>query len=1083
MNNLITNQERLLNEVIENLIPHTSNLSFLIGYFYFSGFAELNEKLEDKKLRILVGMDIEKDLSNKFKEVALIYEKSKKYNSEKEIREDFFAGLVEIINETDIYDKKINQKIFKMFVGKLKDGSLEVRKTKEKNHSKLYIFEKEEGHNEGGEYPGAIIVGSSNLSYSGLRERREVNVILRDKNYFNEAQTFFNEIWEDSIEILNKDNIDLFNDNIEKKIWIDKLPKPYLLYVRVLDEYFSIIKKESIKLPYSITDMRFYDFDYQSDAVGNALKMIEKHNGVIIADVVGLGKSVIASTVAHNLNIKTIIITPPHLKEQWEEYSELFGLNSNIYTSGSIFKALERHFDSKEKLIIVDEAHKYRNEDTNNYADLHKLCQGNKVILLSATPFNNKPADIFSMVKLFQIPSRSTIRTVDNLYEKFHQVILDYETLQKKGKKNKISDNELKSKIKKISNEIRNLINPFVIRRTRIDLSTIKRYKADLDKQNISFPTVENPILLEYDLGDLSSLYRETLQKLVSEKEKGGFLGARYKSITYLKNFNKYKDKITAEFGDYNLFKQSQVNLAELMKKRLVRRFESSVFAFKCSLENMIKSTETIIQWYEKSKLVPIYKKGDLPDMETILDISSDEIDDFPFDKDFDEIFNEKISNLKEKGLITIPANEFKVAFIEDVKKDLKLLKGIYEQWFKDGIAFDPKLEVFKGIIKKKLTEEPERKIIVFSQFNDTANYLYKMVKDDFAVFKYSSKEANRKNKQIIMKNFDAGYSIDKQTNDYSLLIATDAISEGYNLNRAGAVFNYDIPYNPTRVIQRLGRINRINKKVFNSLYIYNFFPTDIGEKEVRIQTISKLKLSVIQALLGSDVRIFDSKEELQSFFNDEYKTTNEDNEELSWDVEYLNFIEDLRKNAQKRIDKARQIPKRVRIRRKKNFERKGVLIFAKKGKDYIFKFGNNQEIVSLTTQEALGIFKSEIDEKSLSVSEKFEIIYQKIKSQLFEHKEAVRIDKKVSETILKIETLKGKFKEKKDYLDILQYVIKELNALPEKYMKMIRKINNEEGLEYLMNIASKEYLDKIIETANNIDEGTEELIFSEELS
>ena len=155
-----------------------------------------------------------------------------------------------------------------------------------------------------------------------------------------------------------------------------------------------------------------------------------------------------------------------------------------------------------------------------------------------------------------------------------------------------------------------------------------------------------------------------------------------------------------------------------------------------------------------------------------------------------------------------------------------------------------------------ELSRPDNKKILVFTEFADTADYLFSRLKDkNYKAFKYTSKQGSQKeNKKILKEEFDA--SSEKQKNNFRILIATDAIAEGYNLNRAGTVINYDIPYNPTKVIQRVGRINRINKKVYDEIFIYNFFPTVIGEKEVRTKKITSLKMSMFKALFGDDLSL-----------------------------------------------------------------------------------------------------------------------------------------------------------------------------------------------------------------------------------
>ncbi len=1067
----ITNQEKLLTEVINNILPSTEKLYMLVGYFYFSGFEELYKKVTDKKIKILIGLEVEKDILNKIKEVEFIQELN---ISRGKIRDNFNRSLVSIFNDTDYFDSEEKQNAFRLFLKKIKDGTLEIKKTTQPNHAKLYIFKHKDEYSQGGETPGTVITGSSNLSRSGLKDRCEINVILRDE--YDEAYNIFKNLWKNAVDIVNKNNIDEFLTEVIEKIWIDKLPKPFLIYIRVLEEFYSFTKTTSIKHTSQISK-KYLDLKYQIDAIAQALGIIEKHSGVIIADVVGLGKSIISSVVAHNLRLKTIIIAPPHLVAQWEDYRFDFDFNAKVYSSGAIKDALKENDEEEEKLIIIDEAHKYRNEETKDYANLHKLCQGNKIILLSATPFNNRPQDIFSMIKLFQIVTKSTIQTVDNLSYQFRQLVKDYKAIQKAQRENNL---EMKQEIKELADNIRSILWPVVIRRSRLDLEAIKEYKEDLKKQKLSFPKVNPPELLEYDLGTLSKLYRDTLEKIAPEDENIGFIGARYKPVVYLKNIEKYKKEIGEEFGDEQLFRQSQINLAKFMRRLLVRRFESTVYAFKRSLDSIIESSEIILTWYNKLGKVPIYKKGNLPDIDSLIDEYENDL----FKSIEDIVNDEQLKKYYEKGLRLIDKKEIKKQFVEDVEKDIALLKEIRDEWFKDGIKQDPKVTHFKKIITDELKKKPNRKILVFTEFADTAEYLYEKLPKSQNVFKYTSADASKTNKRIIKENFDAGEK--EQKNDYDILIATDAISEGFNLHRAGTVFNYDIPYNPTRVIQRVGRINRINKKVFDELFIYNFFPTATGEKETRIKQISTLKIALIHALLGEDTKVLTSDEELRSYYKNQYLALAKQEEELSWDVEYRNLLNDIRLTQPKVIEEAMKIPKRTRIKRTVKKDKKGVIIFARKGSEYTFKFGISPEEYSILSQEhALNLFKAEIGESPETVSKGFEKIYQNIKNNLFLKKSQVPYDKGRREAIDKIIVLKEKLPKYRDYLEDLQYVLEKLDSLPERYAKQIRAISErklKEDIDELKKDVPHKYLMDLRQKASNIEDEEESLIISEEL-
>ena len=429
---IITNQETLLGDVINNILPSCNNVYLLAGYFYFSGFKEIYKALSDKKIRLLVGMDLERDMANKINEVEHLNIGSP---SNAMVKDQYYKGLVEAFNETDNFDSQDAVEAFTLFITKLGDGSLEIRKTKQPNHAKLYLFENKPEYAQGGDFPGTVITGSSNLTRSGLAGQFEVNVVFRDGNYNYCKKEIFDKLWTDEFSL--KIDFNDFTKNVIEKTWLPCNFTPYHMYLRVLHEYFSMVEDKGYKMPASITNQKYLNLKYQIDIINYSIEKLQQHSGVIVADVVGLGKSIVASAIAHNLRLKTIIIAPPHLKEQWDEYRHEFDFNALVFGSGSIQEALKAINSDEERLIIVDEAHKYRNGLTEDYADLRKLCVGNKVLLLTATPFNNKPQDIFTMISLFQLAAKSTIRTEENLSEKFVLLSREYKNIKNNQKEKK----------------------------------------------------------------------------------------------------------------------------------------------------------------------------------------------------------------------------------------------------------------------------------------------------------------------------------------------------------------------------------------------------------------------------------------------------------------------------------------------------------------------------------------------------------------------------------------------------------------------------------------------------------------------
>jgi superfamily II DNA or RNA helicase len=1080
-NTFITNQGKLLSEIINGILPKTSAVDILVGYFYFSGYQLLSQGLKDKHIRILVGLDVDIQITKSIREIDTF---NSKRQSRGKMRDDYYEQFINLFNNSDFLDSAVKLESFKLFYDKIKNGTLEIRKTENPCHAKMYIFDYNAENSEGGEDPGNVITGSSNLSYAGLEGRIEINSRFKDKQTHIDAKKIFNELWDTSVIVVDKDNVPEFEEKVIKHIWYEKLYSPYLMYLRVLDEYFAIPSKEHIITPYDITDGRYVNLKYQTDAVQLALQSIENHNGVIIADVVGLGKSIIASTIARNLGLKCIVICPPHLKQQWEVYKDEFSLQASVFTSGKIESALD-HFKEvahrgEKFLIIIDEAHRYRNEYIKDYALLHNLCSANKVVLLTATPFNNRPSDIYSMLKLFQIPGKSSLKTVQNLGATFQNLISTYKKLTEAQREGSITKEEINAEAERISGQIRSIISPLVVRRSRIDLQQIPSYRDDLEIQHIKPVIPDDPIELKYDLSKHKNLYLNTLDLINSKEDVDDgvyrFKSARYAPALYVKpdmadELAKYLEDKTGV--QYHMLIGRQRNVSDFMRKLLVQRFESSVAAFKASLSSMIRSSESVLDWIKKGNEVPVFKKGNLPDIEDFYEISEDGLQ--PIIDAFDLY--------EQKGLFTIPMRFIKDEFVEDIKSDIALLRKIQEQWFgkSNQILFDPKLEAFRITLGNLRKKDKRRKIIVFSAYADTVDYLGEALQADgnpLRVMKYTSKDASSGSKNMIRANFDAGLRTEMQKDDYDVLIATDAISEGYNLHRAGAIFNYDIPYNPTRVIQRIGRINRINKKVFEHLYIYNYFPTEVGEAETRTREISTLKMAMIHAIMGEDTKALTKDEEVQSFFVERYRQELANSEVASWDSKYRSLLEQMK--GTEAYQSALRIPHRARIARKVDKPRQGVLMFGKKGNDYVFKINNEEGITLLSAEEAIALFEAETTESPFEVTKQFDERYQNLKVHLFMEDTEDKYNDAVGEAINKIKLIKKNKSLPADYISDLLSALR-FDALTGFEIRFINQLKAKD-YKTLPNVISHAYIVRQLETEAQIEEGEESLILTEEI-
>lgn len=425
MSNFITNSPtRLLKKRLLDILSKSKELKFLVGFFYFSGLKELYEGLKnnpDVILKVLVGLNVDKTIYG-----LIEHGSDEKRLSDDERVHRFLVSIKNSIN-TEYFDNRDFYEQVRFFLHLIKNDRLVIRKTYEPNHAKLYIFKLEQTQVA---RDSLFITGSSNLTSSGLTRPQEFNVEISDYGT-DEAEEYFDNLWQKAIPITE--------DDITKKRLVEILEKetlikeitPFEAYALVLKTYLDTYKGKSLgqRVIDVLKENGYRPYRYQLDAVSQALSIIDQNNGVIIADVVGLGKTVIACAVAFELKKRGIVIAPPGLigdrkgSEGWKKYLEEFHLTKlgwDAFSLGDLEGVSEFVLRAKDiEVVIVDEAHRFRNQDTKDYELLKNICRGRTVILLTATPFNNRPADIFSFLKLFITPKKSTITLTDDLEFRF----------------------------------------------------------------------------------------------------------------------------------------------------------------------------------------------------------------------------------------------------------------------------------------------------------------------------------------------------------------------------------------------------------------------------------------------------------------------------------------------------------------------------------------------------------------------------------------------------------------------------------------------------------------------------------------
>lgn len=383
-----------LSDRLNTVLTNSDYFDVLVGYFRITGFYLLKEKLEDiKEIRILIGLGADIETVRTMD----IFEQSGA-NATRKVQQ----LIKDEFNKNDDDNLEMENGVFK-FCEWIKSGKLKIRMCYEKNvHAKLYIIRKNPEIVP--DQFGNLITGSSNFTYNGLDKNVEFNVELKDQSNVQYALNFFEELWNDSKDITE----DILN-TINNDTWMNRNITPYELFLKMLFVYFEE-EIDSRKNDYPWPD-GYMDLQYQSDAVTQARKILARHGGVIISDVVGLGKTYIAAMLGKLLDGRKLFIVPPVVKDNWESVLSDFDykMSDKVVSLGIVNQLADMDDIASYKYVFIDEAHRFRNVSSTEFQYLKKICYGKGVILITATPQNNTILDIANLITLFQDSRNSSI--------------------------------------------------------------------------------------------------------------------------------------------------------------------------------------------------------------------------------------------------------------------------------------------------------------------------------------------------------------------------------------------------------------------------------------------------------------------------------------------------------------------------------------------------------------------------------------------------------------------------------------------------------------------------------------------------
>ncbi len=842
---VIDNEKILLSDELARILPKTEQASIAVGYFFISGFAQIMDSLEiiessddpNHVLRLLISpttnrATAEALLANNESTDATNRKIRDVYNSEegKGITKDQVRKTLEYMPQTN-NDQKAATKLRDL----IRKKKIQIKVyTKEQLHAKAYIFKLRDEE----ETNLVAIVGSSNLSISGITEHTELNLRTVNGYEVEDVMSWFDRHW-------NDENCQEFTSEIADIIdesWTGKKRMPDEVYHKALSDAGRYIEFRS-----NNNEKTRELYDFQKAAVSDALDKLENYGGVIIADVVGTGKSYIGSAILKYFKdthkSHPLIICPPHLIPMWEQYMndfEVYGSVLSRYKIGMDDTLLSKydHCD----VILIDESHNFRNK-TDAYDALFAFMEDKtdeaRVIMLSATPISNTIKDLKNQLNLFPEMMRSQIPPLNDVsLDEYFKGLENEQGVTPEGVE-----------------KIQELLKHILIRRTRTQIlekyakKDGKRHYLEADGKRKYFPerNLTNPE--EYD-GD--KVYNDSFE--IIEESIKNLKAARYTAGKYIKK--EYLLVTHKDYKKYSHLADTTKHMGGLIKTSLLKRMESSIMAFSTSVDNYKSNLDEFKRQLKKGKVA--------------------------IGKDFQEAIRKKVTQDEKYVDIYDEFNPEKE--LDSIKSEYDTKAFDVEGWLKD---IDDDIDQFakmKGRLVDKtrytqvddklhtliklLEEMPTEKILIFSESAVTTEYITEYMKKkiprEIAQIDSSLGEKDKRSRIQLFDPQNNNYTLKNNEKDIDILISTDVLSEGVNLQAGKTVINYDFHWNPVRLIQRVGRIDRIGTD-HESVDVINFLPTTKIDKSLSLQAKVNRKISTIKKIIGHDQQILNSDEDFDS--------------------------------------------------------------------------------------------------------------------------------------------------------------------------------------------------------------------------
>jgi superfamily II DNA/RNA helicase len=884
MPEIYDNIEQHLSRGLIETLEDSHRSDFCVGYFNLRGWKHLESYIENFKggedcCRLLVGMqrpeeEILKQAIGIFSEE--IVDNQLASEIKKSIARSFRKQLTfGVPNDAD-------EAALKKLKNQLIEGKVKVKLfLKHPLHAKLYLLFRSDRKT-----PIIGYVGSSNLTLSGLSKSGELNVDVVEQDAANKLSDWFENRWDD------RWCIDISEELIEilEESWAgEELIPPYHIYLKVA-YHLSQEARSGISnyiVPKALQDILM---PFQENAVSVAARHLDKRGGVLIGDVVGLGKTLTATAVAklfeETFFTETLIICPKNLKEMWEDYVHQYRLRARVK---SISKVREDFVEEtrRYRVVIIDESHNLRNRESKRYGYVKEYIEQNesRVILLTATPYNKSYLDISNQLRLF-IPEDQDLgispeKFIESVggpiefvanYQYSPTTILAFEKSE-------------------IAEDWQELLKMYMVRRTR---TFIKDNYAiwDEDKQQyyIEFKSGEKnyfpdrlPKKVEYsfDEDDPTDQYVRLYSDKVVDTINNLHL-ARYGLGNYIDPDKAEESGKEEELILENLSRAGK-RLMGFCRTNLFKRLESSGFSFLISLARHVQRNYLFIHAIENELDLPIGRQ-ETADMNDFIDEKLPGEDENTIKITTDSKTYEKFGEREYKDCLReehkyrwISADFFDDSLKDQLLEDSEAILGIIKLAKDWDPQQDRQLNALEDLIQKT---HAEQKLIVFTQFTDTANYLHVELKKR-GVEKLEIVTGDSENPTKLAQRFSPKSNNKKVDDELRVLISTDVLSEGQNLQDSNIIVNYDLPWALIRLIQRAGRVDRIGQKA-DQIYCYSFLPQDGLNKIIRLRDRLQYRIKQNAEVVGADETFFDGDPvNIEDLYNERSGIFDEDEGEV----------------------------------------------------------------------------------------------------------------------------------------------------------------------------------------------------------